>query len=68
MEEIVLKKIYNFLKVGMSSMVLTFFLFLNKIYASNIGSSQIAKGLDKLLKDLTSWARCIINRVYSFNR
>lgn len=63
MEEIILKKICNFLKVGMSSMVLTFFLFLNKIYASNIGSSQIAKGLDKLLKDLTSWAYKIIPAV-----
>ena len=58
-----LKKIKEFLKISTSSFVFIFFIFLNKIYASNIANSQIAKGLDKLLKDLTSWAYKIIPTV-----
>ena len=58
-----IKKAINFIKVSISSLILTFFMFSTKIYASNIANSQIAKGLDKLLKDLTSWAYKIIPAV-----
>ena len=58
-----IKKIINFIRVTLSSSLLIFFVFLNKIYASDIGNSQIATGLDKLLKDLTSWAYKIIPAV-----
>ena len=58
-----MKKLINFIKVSISSILLTFFVFSNKIYASNIASSQLAKGLDNLLKDLTSWAYKIIPAV-----
>ena len=58
-----IKKTINFIRVTLSSSLLIFFVFLNKIYASDIGSSQIATGLDKLLKDLTSWAYKIIPAV-----
>ncbi len=55
-----IKKIINFIRVTLSSSLLIFFVFLNKIYASNIASSQLATGLDRLLKDLTSWAYKVI--------
>ena len=58
-----IKKTINFIRVTLSSSLLIFFVFLNKIYASDIGNSQIATGLDKLLKDLTSWAYKIIPAV-----
>ena len=55
-----IKKLKSFIKVSISSGLLIFFVFLNNIYASNIASSQLATGLDKLLKDLTSWAYKVI--------
>ncbi len=55
-----IKKIINFTRVVISSSLLIFFIFLNKIYASNIANSQLSKGLDNLLKDLTSWAYKVI--------
>lgn len=58
-----IKKVINFIKVSIPSIVLTFLMSSTKIYAGNIASSQIAKGLDKLLKDLTSWAYKIIPAV-----
>ena len=56
-------KFKDLIKIGATSITFTMLMFVNKIYASNIASSQIAKGLDKLLKDLTSWAYKIIPAV-----
>ena len=55
-----IKKLMKYINLSLSSLVFVFFMFVNKIYASNIASSQLAKGLDKLLKDLTSWAYKVI--------
>ena len=53
-------KFKDLIKVGATSITFIMLMFVNKIYASNIASSQLATGLDRLLKDLTSWGYKVI--------
>lgn len=56
------KKLKKLIKVGMLG-ISTFFMTVNDVYASSIANSQIAKGTETLLKDLTSWAYKIVPAV-----